>query len=385
MPSPTPTSHPPVATGIDVLRQHGFQPLHGRRLGLITNHTGLSQDGQATADLLHIAPGLELVALFGPEHGIRGKLDENVPDGRDEKTGLPVYSLYGARNRPAAAQLAGLDTLVYDIQDIGTRFYTYISTLGLCMEEAAKHRLRFVVLDRPNPLGGMDVEGPLADADKLGFTAYHPIPIRHGLTVGELAKLFHTEKNLHLDLQVIPAENWRRADFWDTTGLAWVNPSPNMRSLTEALLYPGIGLLESTNISVGRGTDTPFEVIGAPWIEARKLAAALNARELPGVRFVPLRYTPRSSVHEGKLCGGVNIIITTRNRFVPVYTGMTIAETLRHLYPAQWEAHRFGALLVNQAALSAFLAGASAESLVRGWHKEIEAFRRRRKPHLIYL
>src|SRR5581483_2880797 len=302
MSAPQPMDMNPVSTGIDVLQRGGFVPLRGRRVGLITNHTGLNREGHATADLLHAAPNLQLAALFGPEHGIRGALDEHVPDMKDEATGLPVYSLYGARNRPTAEQLAGLDTLVFDIQDIGTRFYTYISTLGLTLEEAAKHGLRYVVLDRPNPLGGLEVEGPLADADQLSFTAYHRLPIRHGMTVGELARLFNAEKKLGADLQVILVEGWRRADFWDATNLTWVNPSPNMRSLTEALLYPGIGLLETTNISVGRGTDTPFEIFGAPWLDGRRLAAALNAREAPGVRFVPVRFTPKSSVYAGQAC-----------------------------------------------------------------------------------
>src|SRR5581483_4665277 len=283
----------PVACGIDVLQRDSFAPLRGRSVGLITNHTGLNRKGMATADLLRAAPEVRLRALFGPEHGIRGALDTKISDSKDKATGLPVYSLYGERTRPTAAQLAGLDTLVFDIQDIGTRFYTYISTLGLCLEAAAEHSLRFVVLDRPNPLGGLDVEGPLADPDQLSFTAYHPIPIRHGLTVGEMARLFQAEKRIGADLHVVPVEGWRRADFWDATNLTWVNPSPNMRSLTGALLYPGIGLLETTNVSVGRGTDTPFEIIGAPWLDGRLLAAELNARDLPGVRFVPVRFTPK--------------------------------------------------------------------------------------------
>jgi uncharacterized protein YbbC (DUF1343 family) len=380
--NPAPT--PATLTGVDALQRDRFAALRGQRVGLVTNHTGLNREGQATADLLHGTPGVQLLALFGPEHGIRGALDARVPDSRDEATGLPVYSLYGERTRPAAAQLAGLDTLIYDIQDIGVRFYTYISTLGLCMEAAAQHGLRFVVLDRPNPLGGVDVEGPFADRDRFSFTAYHDIPIRHGLTVGELAQLFHAEKKLALDLQVIRAEAWQRADLWDATGLTWVNPSPNMRSLTEALLYPGIGLLETTNVSVGRGTDTPFEVIGAPWLDGRKLAAALNARDLPGVRFIPVRFTPQSSIHAGHACGGVNIVIVTRHRFVPVYTGMAVAETLSRLYPQAWEAAQFDRLLVNKAAFDAFRAGATAEVLTRSWKKEIQAFRERRRPYLLY-
>lgn len=373
-----------VGNGTDVLQKEQFRSLQSRRVGLITNHTGLNREGRATLDLLHAASNVQLTALFSPEHGVRGALDESVNDSRDAATGLPVYSLYGVRTRPTTEQLNGLDTLIYDIQDIGTRFYTYISTLGLCLEEAAKHGLRFIVLDRPNPLGGLDVEGPLADKDKLSFTAYHPIPVRHGLTVGELAQLINAEKRLGADLHVIPVSGWRRSELWDATNLTWINPSPNMRSLTEALLYPGIGLLETTNVSVGRGTDTPFEVVGAPWIEGRRLAAELNARDLPGVRFVPVRFTPHASVHAGQTCGGINIVIVARHRFVPVLTGLAIADTLLRLYRRSWEWKSFNRLLVNTIAYEAFLAGATAETLTRSWQHDVESFRRRRKPFLLY-
>jgi uncharacterized protein YbbC (DUF1343 family) len=374
----------PVATGIDVLRGTSFAALKGQRVGLITNHTGLDRDGHATADLLHAAPDVHLTALFGPEHGIRGAVEASISDSIDSATGLPVYSLYGERTRPTAEQLAGLDTLVFDIQDVGARFYTYSSTLGLCLEAAAEHRLRYVVLDRPNPIGGVEIEGPLADADRLSFIAYHTIPIRHGLTVGELARLYAAEKGLGVDLQVVAMEGWQRADLWDVTNLTWISPSPNMRSLTQALLYPGICLLEPTNVSVGRGTDTPFEVVGAPWLDGRRLAAELNARALPGVRFIPIRFTPTTSVHAGQACGGINIIITDWRRFVPVRTGLAIAEILLRLYPHAWESTRFNHLLVNTTAFKAFLDGATAEVLTRSWQKQVEAFRRRRHPYLLY-
>ena len=238
-------------TGLDILARDGFAPLQGCRVGLVTNHTGLTRDGQATIDALFDTPGVSLVALFGPEHGIRGERDEDVPDATDAKTGLPVYSLFGARTQPSGEQLAGLDTLVFDIQDIGCRFYTYLSTLGNVLEATNAYGLRVVVLDRPNPINGLATEGPLADADKLGFVAYHPIPIRHGLTLGEMARLLHAEKSLACPLDIIPCENWRRGDWFDATGLLWTNPSPNMRRLTASVLYPGVGLLEMTNLSVG--------------------------------------------------------------------------------------------------------------------------------------
>ncbi|HEY6660679.1 MAG TPA: exo-beta-N-acetylmuramidase NamZ domain-containing protein, partial [Pyrinomonadaceae bacterium] len=285
-----------VLTGIDVLERDNFKQLAGMRIGLVTNHTGRDREGRQTIDVLSKAPDVKLVALFSPEHGVRGLADDNVSDAKDEATGLPIYSLYGETRRPKPEQLKDLDALVYDIQDVGVRFYTYISTLGYLLEEAAKANLPVFVLDRPNPIGGVDVEGPIADSDKLSFTSYHTIPTRHGLTIGELGQLFNRQRNIGADLRVIKMEGWRRSMWFDETNLAWINPSPNMRSLTEATLYPGVGLLETTNVSVGRGTDTPFEIVGAPWIQPDKLADYLNQRGLPGVRFVPVRFTPRASV-----------------------------------------------------------------------------------------
>src|SRR5262249_53568978 len=285
-----------VLNGIDVLERDGFKQLNGMRIGLVTNQTGRDRAGRSTIDLLFKAPNVKIVALFSPEHGIRGLADEKVYDSKDEQTGLPIYSLYGESRRPKPEQLKDLDALVYDIQDVGARFYTYITTLGYLIEEAGKAKLPVFVLDRPNPINGIDIEGPLADSDKLSFTAYHTIPVRHGMTVGELARLYNEERHLSADVRVIKMDLWSRAMWFDSTGQVWVNPSPNMRSLTEASLYPGIGLLETTNLSVGRGTDTPFEVIGAPWIDGQKLAAALNARHISGVRFVPVRFTPAASV-----------------------------------------------------------------------------------------
>ncbi|HWH79201.1 MAG TPA: DUF1343 domain-containing protein, partial [Candidatus Binatus sp.] len=260
------------------------------RIGLVTNQTGRDRLGRTTIDVLFKAPDVKLVALFSPEHGIRGLADDKVSDSKDEMTGLPIYSLYGETRRPKAEQLKDLDAVVYDIQDVGVRFYTYTATLGNLLEEAAKVKLPIFVLDRPNPINGIDVEGPVADPDKFSFTAYYAIPVRYGMTIGELARFFNEEKHLGADLRVIQLDNWRRPMWLDSTGLTWINPSPNMRSLTQAALYPGIGLLETTNVSVGRGTDTPFEVVGAPWIDGAKLSANLNSRRIPGVRFVPIRF-----------------------------------------------------------------------------------------------
>ncbi len=373
-----------VLTGIDVLERDGFKELQNLRVGLITNHTGRDRRGHQTIDVLRDAPNVKLAALFSPEHGIRGVADEKVSDTVDEKTGLLVYSLYGASRRPTPEQLKNLDALVYDIQDVGARFYTYISTLGYAMEEAAKLKLPFFVLDRPNPIGGMDVEGPVADADKLSFIAYHTMPVRHGMTIGELARLYNESRKIGCDLRVVKMENWRRAMWFDGTGLAWVNPSPNMRSLTEATLYPGVGLLETTNLSVGRGTDTPFELIGAPWLDGQRLAADLNRRSIAGVRFVPVRFTPNASVFKGEECGGVNIVVTDRARFHPVPVGVEIAVTLRRLYTTEWKVDDYIRLLANADTLARIKRGETTDELVRSWQAGLEEFRRERERALLY-
>jgi uncharacterized protein YbbC (DUF1343 family)/CubicO group peptidase (beta-lactamase class C family) len=379
-----PSTDAQVLNGIDVLERDGFKQLAGMRLGLITNQTGRDRTGRSTIDVLFKAPGVKLTALFSPEHGIRGLADEKISDAKDEQTGLPIYSLYGESRRPTPEQLKNLDALVFDIQDVGVRFYTYISTLGYVIEEAAKAKLPIFVLDRPNPINGVDVEGPLADADKLSFTAYHTIPVRHGMTVGELARLYNEERHLGADVRVIKLENWRRAMWFDATNLTWINPSPNMRSLTEAALYPGVGLLETTNLSVGRGTNTPFEVVGAPWLDGQKLASALNARNLAGVRFVPVRFTPASSVFKNEECGGVNIVITDRSRFRPVSTGIEIAVALHRLFPAEWKIDGYSHLLVSSDAMERLKRGDSAEEIVRSWTTSLENFRRARMTALLY-
>jgi uncharacterized protein YbbC (DUF1343 family) len=371
-------------TGIDVLERDNFKPLAGLRIGLITNHTGRDREGRKTIDVLNKAPGVKLVALFSPEHGIRGVADDNVSDSKDDATGLPIYSLYGDTRRPKPEELKNLDALVYDIQDVGARFYTYISTLGYALEEAAKAKLPVFVLDRPNPIGGVDVEGPIADRDKLSFTSYHTIPTRHGLTIGELAQLFNHQRNIGADLRVIKMEGWRRWMWFDETNLTWVNPSPNMRSLTEATVYPGIGLLETTNVSVGRGTDTPFELVGAPWIQGDRLAEYLNGRGIPGVRFVPLRFTPNASVFKDEQCGGVNIIVTDRAAFRPLLAGIEIALALRQLYPHDWKIDSYLRLLANADTLERIKRGESARDIVASWDASLREFRRARAEILLY-
>ena len=378
---------PEVLTGIDVLERDGFAQLKGRKVALITNHTGRTRDGRFTSDVLAAAPGMTLVCLFAPEHGLRGMVDEAVKDGKDEKTGLPAYSLYnpgsGAdRYRPTKEQLKGVDTLVFDIQDIGTRFYTYVGTLGYAMEAAARDGIEVVVLDRPNPITALKPDGPVADEKHLGLTAFHTIPLVHAMTAGELAGLFNSERKIGAKVRVVKCEGWRRDQWWDKTGLLWVNPSPNMRSPAEALLYPGVGLVEASNLSVGRGTDTPFELIGAPWLDGRKLASALNAKGLSGIRVHPIEFTPNASKFANEPCGGVGFTVTDRATFDSVRFGCELAFELHRLFPA-WYETKLVNLLQNTATAEALLKG-GYEAARRDWTPALQAFRAVRKVHLLY-
>jgi uncharacterized protein YbbC (DUF1343 family) len=372
-----------VLNGIDVLASHQFAELKGLRIGLITNQTGIDRQRTATIDLLKAAPNVTLKALFSPEHGIRGDIDAKVSDSVDEKTGLPVFSLYGESRKPAPEQLKDLDALVFDIQDIGCRFYTYISTLGLAMEAASQSHLKFFVLDRVNPVNGISIEGPVC-GEESSFTAFHPLPVRHGMTVGELARMFNAERNLNADLTIVPVEGWSREMWFDQTGLPWVNPSPNMRNLTEAALYPGIGLLEMNPLSVGRGTDTPFELIGAPYVDDVKLAAALNGAGLSGVRFVPIRFMPLASVFKNQRCGGVSILLTDRTRYSAVDTGITAALALQRLYGADFSLEKFNTLLRHSETLDAIRAQKSLPEIHALWAARLEEFKTRRAKFLIY-
>ena len=333
--------------GIDVVHASGYAALRGLRVGLISNQSGIDRAGNPTIDLLRSAPGVSLVALFSPEHGIRGAADEKVSDSVDEVSGLPIYSLYGERRKPSPEQLANLDALVFDIQDIGTRFYTYISTMGLAMEAAAEAKIKFIVLDRVNPIGGTIIEGPVSE-EPYNFTNFHPIPIRHGKTVGELAQQFREERRIAVDLTVIPVKGWDREQWQDEAGLPWVNTSPNMRSLNAAALYPGLGLLERA-ISVGRGTSTPFEIIGAPYIDGARLAAELH--DLPGVRVTPVRFTPTASIHQNEPCGGLRFTITDRRALRSVTVAIEIAKALTRLYPDQFPIDEMQPLLRHKATL----------------------------------
>jgi uncharacterized protein YbbC (DUF1343 family)/CubicO group peptidase (beta-lactamase class C family) len=378
----------PVLTGIDVVRADGFALLKGKRIGLVTNHTGRARDGATTIDLLHNSSATTshtLVALFSPEHGIRGVLEANVPSTMDEKTRLPIHSLYGDTRRPTEAMLRGVDTLVIDLQDIGARFYTYMTTMAYAMEEAAKRKLSVVILDRPNPINGFLFEGPTLDKSEVGFTGYFPpMPIRHGMTLGELAKLFDGENHMGVDLTVVPMKNWQRDDWFDQTGLPWINPSPNMRNLLQATLYPGVGAIEGTNLSVGRGTDTPFEQLGAPWIDGVQLSDALNARRIPGVSFYPVRFTPTASKYAKEECQGVFIVVTDRLALRPVRLGVEIAAMLHKLYGAQFDLEAAGRLFGSKDGISRIRTGDNPQAIAASWAAGEARWRLLRAKYLLY-
>lgn len=385
------TAAGPVLTGIDVLVRDGFKQLRGKRVGLITNHTGRSRDGQPTIDLLFKAPDVKLVALFSPEHGIRGILDADVPAEKDAATGLPIHSLFykGGTGRPPEGTLTGIDTLVIDLQDIGARIYTYQLAMAYAMEEAAKQKVAVVVLDRPNPINGWQIEGPLQRVPKAGespntFIAYMPMPVRHGMTLGEMARLFNAERKIDADLTVIAMENWKRDYWYDETGLAWVNPSPNMRNMNQATVYPGIGAIEYSNISVGRGTDQPFEQIGAPWIDGRRLADALNARRLPGIRFYPITFTPTASKYAKEECQGVFMVITNRAALQPYRVGVEIASALWRLFGDKYDASNMWRLVGSEELVTRIRQGEDPAVLASQWAADEARWRRTRAQYLLY-
>lgn len=373
-----------VQTGMDVLEAEDFVPLKGLRVGLITNHSGLDVNGRRTIDLLAHAPGVKLAAIFIPEHGLLGKTDEPIASGTDPTTGLPVYSLYGGVQRPTEEMLRGLDALIFDIQDAGVRFYTYITTLGYAMEDASKKGIEFYVLDRPNPLGGISVEGPRLDADLKSFVGYFPLPIRHGMTVGELAQMFNGELKLEVKLHVIKMRDWQRTDWYDETGLAWVNPSPNLRTLTEATLYPGVAMVEGSNVTVGRGTDTPFELVGAPWIESRRLAAYLNDRRIQGVRFIPEDFQPQANRFEGEICHGVQIVLLDRLALDSSELGIELASALYRLYPEKFDLEKTLALIGSRQVLEEIRDGQDPRAIALKWQTGLEEFRKTRLKYLLY-
>jgi uncharacterized protein YbbC (DUF1343 family) len=378
----------PFRCGIDILRKSGFAILQGKQVGLITNHTGVDGQGASTADLLAHAPGVRLVALFSPEHGIRGEREggEHVNDTVDLRTHLPVYSLYGATQKPSPIMLNAVDVLVFDIQDVGTRFYTYISTMGLAMEAAAQRGISVVILDRPNPIGGTIVEGEVLEHWVRHFTAYFSIPVRHGLTVGELARWYNDTAHLHLDLTVIPMTGWTRNMMAPDTNRAFVGPSPNIRTFTQALLYSGIGLFEATNVSVGRGTEMPFECIGAPWMHGPVLAEKLSALALPGIQVEPIEFVPKNDLYVGQLCSGVRFKVTDAKTLRTMDLFIRIAFLLRDLNGRDFQMRSEEILRVTGTRNFEYTykTGKSPESLLGAIHKSAEQFDKDRKPYLLY-
>lgn len=377
-----------VLLGIDVLEAQDFAVLHGQRVGILTNQTGIDSSGRRTIDVLAHAPGVQLTAIFSPEHGVTGTLDTtSIGNSRDAATGVPVYSVYGPTDlsrRPPQDVLKQLDTIVIDLQDAGARFYTYETTLGYFLEEAAKAGVRIVILDRPNPIGGAVAQGPMSQPGHENFTNYGPIPVRHGMTLGELAQMFNTDHGIHAKLTVVPIQGWMRGDWFDETGVEWTNPSPNLRSLAEAILYPGVALVEGTNVSVGRGTDTPFELLGAPWINAREIAAYLNARQIPGVRFAPIAFTPSSANYAGQTCRGVNLLLTNREVLDSPELGIELASALLKLYPQQFHMEKMMDILANQSVYDSLLRGEDPHRIALDWQDDLMQFQKRREQYLIY-
>ena len=373
-----------VQTGLDVLESQKFAPLRGKHVGLITNHTGLDSQGRSTVDVLSHAAGVQLIALFSPEHGLAGRNDEKITSSKDPATGLPVHSLYGETLRPTDEMLKGIDTLVFDVQDAGVRFYTYTTTMAYCMEEAAKRQIAFFVLDRPNPLGGEIVEGPMLDADKTNFVGYLPLPVRYGLTIGELARLFNAENHIGVDLHVIAMRNWHRNYFFESTGIKWIPPSPNLRTTKGSILYPGIEILQNAGVSVGRGTQTPFEEFGAPWLNGDDVASALNGRHLPGLHFTAQPFIPIVGLYSGERCGGVAVRITERGAVRSMPMGLEIAMILHRLYPQQFDPEKLLLLIGNSDTIQQLQSGTPPEKIVASWSTSLSTFDQIRRKYFLY-
>lgn len=384
-----------VMNGIDVLAVRNFDAIKGKRVGLITNQTGRSANGASSIDIINKAPGVRLVALFSPEHGIRGVDDEKYPSGVDRTTGLPIYSLYGATCRPTSEMLSGIDALVFDIQDIGTRFYTYIGTLSLAMQAARQAGIEFIVLDRPNPIGGIDVGGAipktLLDPKINGcgsLTSIHPIPTRHGMTVGELAKMFNVEFGIGCDLRIIEMQGWNRKMYFDETGQKWVNPSPNMTSLDAAILYPGLGILETTNLSVGRGTDQPFQIYGAPWIDATAVIANLANRSIRGIKFTPCTFVPAAPhPYAGKICSGVRVTVSNRDALDPILAGLQLLQAIAETHPGAFRVYDGFSTEIGDTNTWSLLSKKEIDpkDAVTLWDVNLERFNNVRDKYLLYL
>ena len=373
-----------VQTGLDVLEAEKFALLRGKHVGLITNHTGLDYQERTTINVLAHAPGVQVVALFSPEHGIAGHSDEKLASSKDASTGLPIFSLYGDHLRPTDEMLQGIDALVFDVQDAGVRFYTYTTTMAYCMEEAAKRKIAFFVLDRPNPLNGDIIEGPMLDGDKTSFVGYYPLPVRYGLTIGELAQFLNTENHINADLHVIPMKNWHRNYFFESTGLKWIPPSPNLRTLKGSLLYPGLEILQNAGVSVGRGTEAPFEEFGAPWINGEDIAEILNAKGLPGVHFANQPFIPVSGLYAGQRCGGVGVRVTDRAALRSMRVGLEIAATMHKKYPSQFDVTKILFLMGSDSTIQQLQSGTPVNEIIASWAKALAAYDATRRRYFLY-
>ncbi|PRS79871.1 MULTISPECIES: exo-beta-N-acetylmuramidase NamZ domain-containing protein [unclassified Bacillus (in: firmicutes)] len=378
-----------VKTGIETLLSSNLSWLKGKRVGLITNPTGIDANMKNSVDLLFEHPSIKLTALYGPEHGVRGdaQAGEGVESYTDEKTGLPVYSLYGKTRKPTPDMLKNVDVLLFDIQDVGARYYTYIYTMAYAMEAAKENNIPFVVLDRPNPIDGLKVEGPVLEPEHASFVGLYPIPLRHGMTTGELAKFFNKEFHINADVTVIKMKNWKRSMTFDDTKLPFVLPSPNMPTVDSTFVYPATGLIEGTNVSEGRGTTKPFELIGAPYINSSELADYLNQLKLKGVQFRPVSFTPTFSKHASKLSHGVQLYVTDRSSFEAVKTGLSIIKAIHDLYPKDFQFLQTGSfdkLIGNGWIKEEINQGTSVKHIMKRYHHDLKSFEKKRKKYLIY-
>jgi len=373
--------------GVEVFVERPPALVRGKRVGLITNQSGIDRQRRSTIDLLRSLPDLTLVGLYSPEHGIRGVAETRVASTVDEKTGLPVHSLYGDTTKPTAQMLEGIDVLVYDIQDLGVRQYTFESTLALAMQAAAEKGIPIVVLDRPNPVTGTILEGNILEPAYQSFVGIYPVLSRHGMTLGELAKMYNAEQRIGADLTVVPVEGWRRNMWWDETGLPWVNPSPNIRRLEAAIHYPGTVFFEATTVSEGRGSDLPFEQIGAPWLRNTEVVAAMNAMNLPGIRFEAVEFPTAETARKypGQMLKGVRFTLTDRASYRPLATSLVMIDLIRRLHPDQFQ--WAGATLERHggsARLRQAIEGGTLAELLREWERDQATFRKKRAPYLIY-
>ncbi len=373
-----------VQPGIAVLASSGFAALKGKRIGIITNCSGIDANRRSTINILRSAPGVNLRAIFSPEHGLSGKLDEKVASCIDPNSGLPVYSLYGKVMKPTREMLRGLDALVYDIQDVGARYYTYVTTMAFAMEAAKSAGLEFFVLDRPDPINGAMVQGPVMDRDLKSFIGYYPLPVRYGMTPGELAQLFNREAGIGVRLQVIPMKGYHRQAWFDQTRLPWVDPSPNLRTLTQSILYCGVGMVESANLSVGRGTPTPFEIVGAPYISGPRLAEYLQRRKIAGVSIEPVSFVPSSDRYRGQSCQGVRLRLVDRNQFDAPAFGLELASALHTLYPGRFDLGDTLSMIGSRQVLQAIKSGGDPRQIRQSYQAALADFLAKRQKYLLY-